>query len=145
MGLIWAHLGDPADQEGGEDGVGLGDGDGLLLEEAGHLACGRCSLSSGWFPHKYVFFKCDYLPFDGSAFLVQVTPCEFDQNDFPANVGMRFVSYTFSVLLLGTDHSAYDQDPELRVWISGAPPQRDHHGSEGLPQFPLSTADRGAQ
>ena len=91
------------------------------------------------------FFKCDYLPFDGSAFLVQVTPCEFDQNDFLANVGMRFVSYTFSVLLLGTDHSAYDQDPELRVWISGAPPQRDHHGSEGLPQFPLSAADRGAQ
>ena len=91
------------------------------------------------------FFKCDYLPFDGSAFLVQVTPCEFDQNDFPANVGMRFVSYTFSVLLLGTDHSAYDQDPELRVWISGAPPQWDHHGSEGLPQFPLSAADRGAQ
>ena len=145
MALIWAHLGDPADQEGGEDGLGLGDGDGLLLEEAGHLACGRCSLSSGWFPHEYVFFKWDYLPFDGSAFLVQVTPCEFDQNDFPANVGMRFVSYTFSVLLLGTDHSAYDQDPELRVWISGAPPQRDHHGSEGLPQFPLSAADRGAQ
>ena len=56
VALIWAHLGDPADQEGGEDGVGLGDGDGLLLEEAGHLACGRCSLSSGWFPHKYVFF-----------------------------------------------------------------------------------------
>ena len=91
------------------------------------------------------FFKWDYLPFDGSAFLVQVTPCEFDQNDFPANVGMRFVSYTFSVLLLGTDHSAYDQDSELGVWISGAPPQRDHHGSEGLPQFPLSAADRGAQ
>ena len=63
VALIWAHLGDPADQEGGEDGVGLGDGDGLLLEEAGHLACGRCSLSSGWFPHEYVFFKWDYLPF----------------------------------------------------------------------------------
>ena len=56
MALIWAHLGDPADREGGEDGDRLGDGDGLLLEEAGHLACGRCSLSSGWFPHKYVFF-----------------------------------------------------------------------------------------
>ena len=49
MALIWAPLGDPADQEGGEDGVGLGDGDGLLVEEAGHLACGRCSLSSGWY------------------------------------------------------------------------------------------------
>ena len=54
VALIWAHLGDPADQEEGEDG--LGDGDGLLLEEAGHLACGRCSLSSGWFPREYVFF-----------------------------------------------------------------------------------------
>ena len=63
VALIWAHLGDPADQEGGEDGLGLGDGDGLLLEEAGHLACGRCSLSSGWSPHNNVFFlKWDYLP-----------------------------------------------------------------------------------
>ena len=88
VALIWAHLGDPADREGGEDGDRLGDGDGLLLEEAGHLACGRCSLSSGWSPHKYVFFKWDYLPFDGSAFLVQVAPCEFDQNDFHANVGI---------------------------------------------------------
>ena len=57
VALIWAHLGDPADREGGEDGLGVGDGDGLLLEEAGHLACGRCSLSSGWSPHKYVFLS----------------------------------------------------------------------------------------
>ena len=81
VALIWAHLGDPADREEGEDGLGDGDGDGLLLEEAGHLACGRCSLSSGWFPHKYVFFW-------DSAFLVQVTLCELDQNDFHANVGI---------------------------------------------------------
>ena len=53
VALIWAHLADPADREEGE--YGLGDGDGLLLEEAGHLACGRCSLSSGWFRHNMFF------------------------------------------------------------------------------------------
>ena len=58
---------------------------------------------------------------------------------------MRFVSYTFSVLLLGTDHSAHDQDPELRVWIERSPPERDHHGRQGLPQLPLSSSHRGAQ
>ena len=126
-------------------GLGLGMGMGCSLRRpATWHAVVAVFLQVGFHTNMF-FFKWDYLPFDGSAFLVQVTPCEFDQNDFPANVGMRFVSYTFSVLLLGTDHSAYDQDPELRVWISGAPPQRDHHGSEGLPQFPLSAADRGAQ
>ena len=126
-------------------GLGLGMGMGCSLRRpATWHAVVAVFLQVGF--HTSMFFLSGTIvPFDGSAFVVQVTPCEFDQNEFHANVGMRFVSYTFSVLLLGTNHSAYDQDPELRVWISGAPPQRDHHGSEGLPQFPLSAADRGAQ
>ena len=75
-------------------GLGLGMGMGCSLRRPATWHAVVAVFLQVGFHTSMFFFKVGLSSFDGSAFLVQVAPCEFDQNDFHANV--VFELYFFS-------------------------------------------------